>query len=246
MKTHPSLHITNSKGRIVNLLNDDTDCKKDQIKAKRRYHCTEPGCQKSFTTSGHLARHHRIHTGEKNFHCLYPGCPSRFSRQDNMMQHYRTHMSSRSRNHHYHYHHLYQQQYEYQQYQQRLQRQQKQQQFNSQYTYYRPPSPIEVNTNELYSAPYSPDNNNRRGWSSISSTSTASSQSSNSTVMTPESEKAFYYSPPQKQVSSPPLIMKHHLDRRIDWIHHPYPHYEKQASTPSSPSANNFYFNGFP
>lgn len=47
--------------------------------------------------SGHLARHNRIHTGEKNFHCLYPGCPSRFSRQDNMMQHYRTHMSPRSR-----------------------------------------------------------------------------------------------------------------------------------------------------
>ncbi|KAI8319666.1 hypothetical protein GQ54DRAFT_249357, partial [Martensiomyces pterosporus] len=52
---------------------------------------------KAFTTSGHLSRHYRIHTGEKNYHCLYPGCTSRFSRQDNMMQHYRTHLSPRSR-----------------------------------------------------------------------------------------------------------------------------------------------------
>ncbi|KAI8049235.1 hypothetical protein BDF22DRAFT_611025, partial [Syncephalis plumigaleata] len=50
-------------------------------------------CDKSFTTSGHLARHNRIHTGEKNFHCPMEGCTSRFSRQDNMMQHYRTHLS---------------------------------------------------------------------------------------------------------------------------------------------------------
>ncbi|KAJ2326547.1 transcriptional repressor [Coemansia sp. RSA 2702] len=64
---------------------------------KRKYPCTFPGCGKAFTTSGHLSRHFRIHTGEKNYHCLYPGCASRFSRQDNMMQHYRTHLSPRSR-----------------------------------------------------------------------------------------------------------------------------------------------------
>ncbi|ORY00617.1 hypothetical protein K493DRAFT_177502, partial [Basidiobolus meristosporus CBS 931.73] len=57
----------------------------------RKYKCNYPGCFRSFTTSGHLARHNRIHTGEKNFPCLMAGCPSRFSRQDNMMQHYRTH-----------------------------------------------------------------------------------------------------------------------------------------------------------
>ncbi|CAO3592083.1 unnamed protein product [Absidia cylindrospora] len=64
---------------------------------KRKYVCNESGCFKSFTTSGHLSRHSRIHSGEKNFPCLFPGCQSRFSRQDNMMQHYRTHMSPKSK-----------------------------------------------------------------------------------------------------------------------------------------------------
>ncbi|KAF9282512.1 hypothetical protein BGZ74_002132 [Mortierella antarctica] len=64
---------------------------------KRKYSCTFQGCNKCFTTSGHLARHNRIHTGERNFACLMPGCTSKFSRQDNMMQHYRTHISPKSR-----------------------------------------------------------------------------------------------------------------------------------------------------
>ncbi|KAI8643911.1 hypothetical protein BD408DRAFT_414086 [Parasitella parasitica] len=119
--------ITNASGRHINLLNDSgpmvmsvpsppssdnsdentgametvstpaTSSAPAESSSKRKYHCAESGCAKSFTTSGHLARHNRIHTGEKNFPCLFPGCLSRFSRQDNMMQHYRTHMSPKSK-----------------------------------------------------------------------------------------------------------------------------------------------------
>ncbi|KAI9011469.1 hypothetical protein BC832DRAFT_348550 [Gaertneriomyces semiglobifer] len=64
--------------------------KSSSSNTKRRYTCQE--CTRSFTTSGHLARHMRIHTGIKPFTCLLPGCTNRFSRQDNMMQHYRTHL----------------------------------------------------------------------------------------------------------------------------------------------------------
>ncbi|AAS54520.1 AGR031Wp [Eremothecium gossypii ATCC 10895] len=58
---------------------------------KRRKHLCQT-CGKGFTTSGHLARHNRIHTGEKNHACHFPGCGQRFSRHDNCLQHYRTHL----------------------------------------------------------------------------------------------------------------------------------------------------------
>jgi uncharacterized Zn-finger protein len=64
---------------------------KTAIKPTKRYTCH---CQRSFTTSGHLARHMRIHTGEKNYVCPQAGCEARFSRQDNCLQHYRTHLGT--------------------------------------------------------------------------------------------------------------------------------------------------------
>ncbi len=61
----------------------------------RKYKCNL--CEKTFTTSGHLARHTRIHTGERKYECPFQDCKARFSRQDNCMQHYRTHFSNKSR-----------------------------------------------------------------------------------------------------------------------------------------------------
>ncbi|KAJ7029280.1 hypothetical protein C8F04DRAFT_963154 [Mycena alexandri] len=50
--------------------------------AKKRYVC--PDCEKAFSTSSHLGRHSRVHTGEKNYRCNFPGCETRCSRLDNL------------------------------------------------------------------------------------------------------------------------------------------------------------------
>lgn len=67
---------------------------KDTLEERRKYRCSV--CPKGFTTSGHLARHNRIHTGEKNHACPFNNCKQRFSRQDNCLQHYRTHFKNNS------------------------------------------------------------------------------------------------------------------------------------------------------
>ncbi|KAI0796412.1 hypothetical protein BC629DRAFT_1273353, partial [Irpex lacteus] len=51
---------------------------------KKKYSCNV--CDRGFTTSGHLARHARVHTGERNHKCPFPGCETRCSRQDNLQQ----------------------------------------------------------------------------------------------------------------------------------------------------------------
>jgi len=52
--------------------------------SKKKHVC--PTCDRTFTTSGHLARHARVHTGEKNHQCPFPNCKTRCSRQDNLQQ----------------------------------------------------------------------------------------------------------------------------------------------------------------
>ncbi|KAH7887255.1 hypothetical protein F5I97DRAFT_1858851 [Phlebopus sp. FC_14] len=66
-----------------------------QSASKKKHVCAT--CERGFTTSGHLARHLRVHTGERNHKCPFPGCETRCSRQDNLQQHYRIHLSPGSR-----------------------------------------------------------------------------------------------------------------------------------------------------
>ena len=58
---------------------------------EERTRCTFPGCSKTFSTSGHMVRHLKIHTGEKMHHCLVPGCTRSFARKDNRNHHYKSH-----------------------------------------------------------------------------------------------------------------------------------------------------------
>lgn len=62
---------------------------------KRIYRCQD--CQKVFSTSGHLTRHSKVHSGEKNHICPYPECQRRCSRRDNLLQHYTMHLTKEER-----------------------------------------------------------------------------------------------------------------------------------------------------
>lgn len=53
---------------------------------KKKHLC--PICERGFSTSGHLARHSRVHTGERQHKCPFPGCETACSRQDNLQQQY--------------------------------------------------------------------------------------------------------------------------------------------------------------
>ncbi|KAJ7759028.1 hypothetical protein DFH07DRAFT_448041 [Mycena maculata] len=59
--------------------------KADSASTAKKHHVCHV-CQRGFSTTGHLARHARVHTGERNHKCPFPGCETKCSRQDNLQQ----------------------------------------------------------------------------------------------------------------------------------------------------------------
>ncbi|KAK6465961.1 transcriptional repressor [Scheffersomyces coipomensis] len=91
--SHRSMVRSNSMNSIdSDGMSSPTSVSKD---LKRKHICKV--CSRSFTTSGHLARHNRIHTGERKHVCPWPTCEARFARQDNCMQHYKTHTNGKNK-----------------------------------------------------------------------------------------------------------------------------------------------------
>ncbi len=61
---------------------------------KRRFPCSWRNCEASFSTSGHLARHLRVHLDLKPYVCYVDDCDARFCRLDHLKQHIKTHFKA--------------------------------------------------------------------------------------------------------------------------------------------------------
>lgn len=62
---------------------------------ERPYPCTHPGCGKSFLQRSALTVHSRVHSGERPHQCENPGCGKKFSDSSSLARHRRTHSGKR-------------------------------------------------------------------------------------------------------------------------------------------------------
>lgn len=62
---------------------------------ERPYPCQHPGCGKSFIQRSALTVHSRVHTGDRPHVCEFPGCNKSFSDSSSLARHRRTHSGRR-------------------------------------------------------------------------------------------------------------------------------------------------------